>query len=320
MVNKTFLQLISVPILQAFQEFLSDKRSINLSDETLQTYEIMFTKFVKTLPEGENTLTDTLTKADYQNFVSVLQNGGLRNDVSIQSACRNIRVILYWLANNDYCIPFKVQLPRCQKKIKELYTPEELSILLKKPDRDCTECEYITWCIENLLICSGLRIGSLVELKVSDLYPDNTLIVNQTKSNIPLRIAINAECASILRKYFKIFNLSDNDYMFATGAGTQYAKNTIKKYIRAYNIKRGVKKTSAHLFRHSFAASLYRATHDVYLVKQALGHSNIAVTEGYLRSLGCTDVGQRMVDAFNPQVQFGTQNTTQKRRGRMRTA
>jgi len=43
---------------------------------------------------------------------------------------------------------------------------------------------------------------------------------------------------------------------------------------------------SAHDLRHAFAVRLYRRTHDVYALKGALGHANVAVTEAYLRSLG----------------------------------
>ena len=43
---------------------------------------------------------------------------------------------------------------------------------------------------------------------------------------------------------------------------------------------------SAHDLRHAYAVRLYEATHDVYQVEKALGHANVAVTEGYLRSLG----------------------------------
>jgi site-specific recombinase XerD len=46
---------------------------------------------------------------------------------------------------------------------------------------------------------------------------------------------------------------------------------------------------SAHDLRHSYAVRLYQATHDVYRVEKALGHSSVAVTEGYLRSLGLDD-------------------------------
>lgn len=43
---------------------------------------------------------------------------------------------------------------------------------------------------------------------------------------------------------------------------------------------------SAHDFRHYFAVRLYQETHDVYAVKDALGHAAISVTEVYLASLG----------------------------------
>lgn len=43
---------------------------------------------------------------------------------------------------------------------------------------------------------------------------------------------------------------------------------------------------SVHDLRHAFAVRLYEATRDIYQVEKALGHANVAVTEGYLRSLG----------------------------------
>jgi integrase len=46
---------------------------------------------------------------------------------------------------------------------------------------------------------------------------------------------------------------------------------------------------SVHDLRHAFAVRLYQATGDVYRVEKALGHSSVAVTEGYLRSLGLND-------------------------------
>lgn len=43
---------------------------------------------------------------------------------------------------------------------------------------------------------------------------------------------------------------------------------------------------SAHDLRHAYAVRLYQATHDIYRVKQALGHASTQVTERYLRSVG----------------------------------
>jgi site-specific recombinase XerD len=43
---------------------------------------------------------------------------------------------------------------------------------------------------------------------------------------------------------------------------------------------------SCHDFRHYFAAKLYQETRDVLAVKDALGHSSLAITDVYLQGLG----------------------------------
>ena len=46
---------------------------------------------------------------------------------------------------------------------------------------------------------------------------------------------------------------------------------------------------SPHDFRHYYATQLYKSTKDIRKVQVALGHSNIAVTDTYLRGLGVLD-------------------------------
>ena len=46
--------------------------------------------------------------------------------------------------------------------------------------------------------------------------------------------------------------------------------------------------SAAHDFRHYFAVEHYRETHDVYLVKEALGHATVSITEVYLAGLGAS--------------------------------
>ena len=45
---------------------------------------------------------------------------------------------------------------------------------------------------------------------------------------------------------------------------------------------------SAHDLRHSYAIRFYKTTHDIYQVKQTLGHASVQVSEYYLKSLGQT--------------------------------
>ena len=46
---------------------------------------------------------------------------------------------------------------------------------------------------------------------------------------------------------------------------------------------------SCHDFRHYYAVKLYRETRDIYMVKEALGHASVTVTETYLAGMGALE-------------------------------
>ncbi len=48
---------------------------------------------------------------------------------------------------------------------------------------------------------------------------------------------------------------------------------------------------SCHDFRHYYAVKLYRETRDIYMVKEALGHASVTVTETYLAGMGALEKG-----------------------------
>ena len=53
-------------------------------------------------------------------------------------------------------------------------------------------------------------------------------------------------------------------------------------YVISYNHNRGIKKTSLHLFRHTFAKKYLLAGGDIFRLQQLMGHSNINITKEYL--------------------------------------
>lgn len=57
----------------------------------------------------------------------------------------------------------------------------------------------------------------------------------------------------------------------------------ISKRIGDYAKKAGLGRVYLHLLRHSFGTLMVRSTNDIYLVKEAMGHSQISTTIGYLR-------------------------------------
>lgn len=303
-----------IKIVEAIKHFNEENRAKNLSNYTLDTYRIHLNDFIRRM-DLEECSTAFLGIDIYNWYIEDLQEEGKKQDTTIASYCRTIRVFMYWLMDNDYMDNVNISIPKYQKTIKKTYTEEELTILLEKPSKECSEVEYLSWVFINLCISTGLRLSSLLSLRVNQYNKkEKTIDVNYTKNNRAKVVFINDEMANILNKYISLFELKENDYFFATAEGTQLKRRSIQDYVAKYNRKRGIEKTSIHLFRHTFAKNYYKMTKDIYSLCNLLGHSTISTTENYLRDLGLDSENSTV---YNPQIEY-IKKGKQKRRGKIK--
>lgn len=304
----------NVSVERAYQEFIQEKRAENLSEETLATYAIHIKSFVDS-NQFWNMSTSLLNKDLYQFWIEDLQNDPKKKDITVASNCRSVRAFLYWLQDNDYMEPVSLKIPKYQKTIKETYTDDELKILLKKPVKG-SEVEYQTWVFINLICASGMRLSSALNIQVKDIKrKEHAIYVQKTKNRKAQIFYLSDEILTIISKYIRQFDLDEDDYLFCTAEKKPLARRTIQDNVATYNRSRGVKKTSIHLFRHTFAKNYYQKTKDIYALCQILGHSTIATTENYLRDLGLSLAD---ATAYNPQLLYSTTHK-KKRRGKMNT-
>ena len=63
------------------------------------------------------------------------------------------------------------------------------------------------------------------------------------------------------------------------------ARRTLQQAISDYNKSKGITKTSAHLFRHTFAKKWIVMGGSVVSLQKILGHSSLAITENYINLL-----------------------------------
>nr|WP_302134687.1 site-specific integrase [uncultured Schaedlerella sp.] len=298
----------------ALEEFYQDKRSENIAESTLKTYDMHIRNFIDSNDMWEFS-TCLINKDQYQWWIEDLKEDQNKKDVTVATYCRSVRAFIYWLQENEYVDVFPVKIPKYQKTVKRCYTDEELQTLLEKPERGCSEVFYQTWVYENFLIATGLRLSSSLDVKVEDIQSDGTIYIDITKNNQGLALKLNADVLKILKKYITLFGLTDNDYLFCKGDNTRMANHTMQCNVANYNRAHNIEKTSIHLFRHTFAKNYYAQTKDVYTLCQVLGHSNISVTEVYLKDLGVSLFADTV---YNPQQQYAKKDTAPKRRGRMR--
>ena len=95
---------------------------------------------------------------------------------------------------------------------------------------------------------------------------------------------------------------SDDDYLFCNWHGGQLSRDGLINGIRRYNRRRGVEKTSIHLFRHTFAKMWIINGGDIFRLQKILGHKSLDMVRNYIELFG-NDL-KRDYDKFNPLSNF----------------
>lgn len=286
------------------KNYLDKCKARNLSNRTLEIYEERLKVLVK-FAENENICVPELSTDTIDRFILYLQNKGC-NDVTVQSYIRDTRAFLYFLMDADYIQPFKIRLPKADIKIKETYSDEELKTLLKKPNlKHCEFNEYKIWVFSNYLLATGNRISTALNLKISDLDFDNGIIqLNKVKNRKAQIVPMASSLAVILKEYLIYRKGELNDYLFCNSYGGQGEIRSYQEMLAKYNKARGVSKTSAHLYRHTFAKRWILNGGDIFRLQKLLGHSDLSVVKNYV-NIFSQDLAKDYND-YNPLDTLGT--------------
>ena len=272
-------------------------RASNLSEKTIVSYKIGLNDFIKTCNIQK---IDDVNLSAVEEYVIFKQNHSRASDITINSYLRTIRAFCNWCFQNDYIPEFIINSLKTEKKIKETYSDKELRILLKKPNlKKVNFNEYKTWVLINYLVGTGNRISTALNLKIKDLdFDNNYIMLRKAKNRKQQIIPMSSVLSEILKEYFLIRKGTDEDYVFCNSFGEKADLRTMQEMIAKYNNSRGITKTSAHLFRHTFAKNWVMNGGDVFRLQKILGHSDIKVTKEYVEMFS-TDIATDF-DKYNP--------------------
>lgn len=284
-------------VKEAFQEFIKYCKVKSLSESTISYYKTSYSYFVDFY--GEDKSTKGITRALVNDFILQLKERDM-NNTSVNSRLRGVRAMLYYFMRLGYMEEFKIEMIKAEKKLKKTYSDSELELLLEKPDKkECSFAQYRNWVIVNYLVGTGNRLKTLVNVKIEDIDFDSGYItLKKTKNKKQQVIPLSKQLAKILAEYLEYREGELEDYLFCNIYGKKLKESTLKSAIRKYNLRRGVDKTSIHLFRHTFAKKWILAGGDVFRLQKILGHSTMDVVKEYVNMFG--DDLKKEFDKFNP--------------------
>lgn len=227
------------------------------------------------------------------------------SSVTVHCYLRGMSKIINYLSDKGLIKPFKVALPKVEKPVKEIYTEAELKKLLRKPNiKKCSFAEYRNWVIVNYLLGTGQRRNTVRNIKIQDLDLENGLVkLTAMKNKKQTILPLTKSLVAILEEYLSFRGGEPTDYLFCTWEGKQFSSEGFSTNIRKYNMKRGVERTSIHLFRHTFAYLSMKNNMEIIRLQQLLCHGRLETTEKYLTSFGFEDLKENY-ELYNPLENF----------------
>ena len=211
-----------------------------------------------------------------------------------------VRAFLYWCMERHYMERFPIKMIHADEPVKEPYTADELERLLKKPDvKKCSFAEYRNWVIVNFLLGTGCRASTLINLRIEDVdLSAGTVYFRHMKARNRQTVPLTRRLVKTLDEYLGYRSGTPSDPLFVSEYGGALSRSTLENAIWSYNHKRGVEKTSLHLFRHTYAKLYIQAGGDPFRLQKLLGHSDLAMTRRYV-ALYADDLKSNY-DALNP--------------------
>lgn len=297
-------------VAEVFDDFVVSKMAQGLSDITIATYRQHIRSISNHLDIQKPM--EALTRKDLEAMVVSMRASGLAHN-SISSYCRVFRTFSNWCRNCGLNIP---ELPNIKDKetVKEAYTDAELLALLKRPKKDCSFCDYRNWVIVNFLMNSGCRSSSVRNIQNRDVDLETRQIILRHNKNGKIQtVPLCSQMVSILREYMPIRGGKPEDYLFCDQYGGMLSMNGLRLAIARHNQSRGVQKTSAHLYRHTFARKyLVDCGGDAFMLQRLLGHSTLKMTKHYC-AIYDADIAKDY-DRFSPLAQLNQQKEKIHRR------
>jgi integrase/recombinase XerD len=132
-----------------------------------------------------------------------------------------------------------------------------------------------------LIYSAGLRLGELLELKLSDIDTDSMRIhIRQAKGKKDRYVMLSQNTHNILKEYIKEYN--PQSLVIEGKSGGIYSPKSVQSVFKRAVQKAGIKKkVTVHSLRHSFATHLLDDGTDIRYIQELLGHKRLETTQIY---------------------------------------
>lgn len=274
-----------LPTIKLYVRYLRLER--NLSPNTIEAYRNDLAH-LEAFMMRNNLKLENVTLEQLHTFAASLHEYGItpRSQARVLSGVRSFFRFLELDGVVESDPTELLEWPSLPEHLPVVLTLEEIDRIEESIDLSKAEGARNRAIIEVLFSC-GLRVSELVNMKLSDLYLEDRVLLVRGKGNKERLVPVSNKAIADLKRWFFDRNLmkikpGEDDYVFLNRRGAHLTRTMILIMVKRQAEEAGIKKTiSPHTFRHSFATALLQGGADLRSIQAMLGHEKIDTTLVY---------------------------------------
>lgn len=268
----------SVDISSAHQQFIEYLTNLKRAHATIVAYSKDIEQLVGFLAGlGKKTLVG-VEKTDLEAFLKKLANEGY----TPKSLSRKINSIktFYRFVKNTYAITNNPASELVHPKY-DIKPPRVLTKMEYRALRDACRADVRTYAVVELFLQTGVRIGELATLILSDIK-DKELLIRVQEGHPEHIVPLNKAAKTALQSWLAQRPATENPTLFVTKTGRPLLVRNIRTIIDRYFKIAGIEGAKVNDLRHTFIAHHLAAGTPLTVISKLVGHKRLSTTEKYL--------------------------------------
>ena len=267
-----------IKIKDAHRQFVDFLKGKGHSNATVLAYGKDIDQLSSFLTELDKQHIHEVTKEDLQAFLAKMNENGY-TPKSISRKLNSTRTFYRFLKVNEVITDdpsLLVSHPHYELAAPRILKPTEYRAL-----RDAARNDSRMFAIIELLLQTGIRIGELAELRLSD-HKEDSLLIRPYEKHAQRTVPLNKPAKDALNRYLQIRPKVQDDHIFVTKSGKPFLVRNIRTAIERYFRLAEIENAKVNDLRHTFVAHHIKHGVSLVLLSKILGHKRISTTERYL--------------------------------------
>lgn len=268
----------AIDISVAHHEFVTYLTNLKRAHATIVAYSKDIEQLIGFLDGLSKKTVQTVDKSDLEAFLKKLAAEGY----TPKSLSRKINSIktFYRFLRNTYNLESNPAGELVHPKY-DIKPPRVLTQMEYRALRDACRTDVRTYAIVELFLQTGIRIGELASLMLSDVK-EKEVVIRAQEGHPEHIVPLNKAAKTALQNWLAQRPQTENQTLFVTKTGRPLLVRNIRTIIDRFFKVAGIEGAKVNDLRHTFIAHHLAAGTPLTVISKLVGHKRLSTTEKYL--------------------------------------